>query len=198
MRGLRETPFFEKEVTSGKLPKIEDRVPEEPAVAELEAIGTPGGELRMLMGSPKDTRMMVVYGYARLVGYTPSLEFVPDILKSIDVQDNRVFTLRLRKGHKWSDGQPFTSEDFRYWFEDVAQNNRLSPSGMPVSMLAQGEGPRFEVLDETTMRYSWARPNPLLLPDSAGPSPLYIYRPLALLSRNFTRNMPKRRRSRAS
>jgi peptide/nickel transport system substrate-binding protein len=174
---LRETPFFRSEVTSGKLSKIEDRVPEEPAVAELETLGTPGGELRMLMGGPKDTRMMVVYGYARLVGFTPELEFAPDILKSIDIEDNRVFTLHLRKGHKWSDGKPFTSEDFRYWFEDVAQNTRLSPSGIPVTMLAQGEGPRFEVLDETTVRYSWTHPNPLFLPDLAGPSPLYIYRP---------------------
>src|SRR5215831_19729276 len=174
---LRETPSLEDDARIGKLPKVEQRVPEDPAIAELETIGTPGGELRMLMGGPKDTRMMVVYGYARLVGYTPSLTLEPDILKSIEVQHNAVFTLHLRKGHKWSDGQPFTSEDFRYWFEDVAQNKYLSPSGLPISMLPQGEGPRFEVLSETAVRYSWTRPNPLFLPDLAGPSPLFIYRP---------------------
>ena len=174
---LRESPSLKGDVGDGKLPPVEQRVPEEPAVAELETIGTPGGELRMLMGGPKDTRMMVVYGYARLVAYTPSLKLVPDILKSIEVEDNRIFTLHLRKGHKWSDGQPFTSEDFRYWFEDVAQNKHLSPSGMPVSMLPQSEAPRFEVISDTTVRYNWERPNPLFLPDLAGPSPLYIYRP---------------------
>ena len=180
---LQETPVLKDDVASGKLPKIDARIPEEPAVAELETIGTPGGELRMLMGGPKDTRMMVVYGYARLVGYTPSLALVPDILKSIEVESNRVFTLHLRKGHKWSDGQPFTSEDFRYWFEDVAQNKYLSPSGLPISMLPQGGGPSFEVLSETAVRYSWARPNPLFLPDLAGPSPLFIYRPSHYLKR---------------
>jgi peptide/nickel transport system substrate-binding protein len=174
---LQETPAFKEDVTSQKLPKIEERVPQEPAVAELDTIGTPGGELRMLMGGPKDTRMMVVYGYARLIGYTPSLDLAPDILRSIEVEDNRTFTMHLRKGHKWSDGHPFTSEDFRYWFEDVAQDKHLSPSGLPISMLPQGEGPRFEVLDDTTVRFSWTRPNPLFLPDLAGPSPLYIYRP---------------------
>ena len=174
---LRETPALENDVGIGSLPKIEVRVPEEPAVAELETIGTPGGELRMLMGGPKDTRMMVVYGYARLVGYTPSLKFAPDILKSIEIEDNRIFTLHLRKGHKWSDGQPFTTEDFRYWFEDVAHNKHLSPSGLPISLLPQGERPHFEVLSATAVRYSWGRPNPLFLPDLAGPSPLYIYRP---------------------
>ena len=91
-----------------------------------------------------------------------------------------VFTLHLRKGHKWSDGQPFTSEDFRYWFEDVAQNETLSPLGLPVSMLPQGEGPRFEVLDETTVRYSWSRPNPLFLPALAGPEPALHLSPVPL------------------
>ena len=129
----QETPFFKQEVVSGKLSRVDGRLPSDPAMAGSETIGNPGGELRMLMGGPKDTRMMVVYGYARLVGYTPALTLVPDILKSVDVQDGRIFTLHLRSGHKWSDGHPFTSEDFRYWFEDVAQNNQLSPSGLPVS-----------------------------------------------------------------
>ena len=175
--GLKETPFFAKAVAAGKLPKVEDRVPQEPAVAHPDLAGKPGGELRMLMAGPKDTRMMVVYAYARLVGYTPKLELQPDIVKSIDVQGGRIFTFHLRKGMKWSDGQPFTAEDFRYWFEDVAQNPQLSPSGLPVTMLPEGQPPRFEVLDDTTVRYSWERPNPLFLPNIAGPDPLFIYCP---------------------
>ena len=174
---LQETPFFQQDVASGKLSRVDERLPSDPKVADSETIGDPGGELRMLMGGPKDTRMMVVYGYARLVGYTPALTLVPDILTSADVQDGRVFTLHLRSGHKWSDGHPFTSEDFRYWFEDVAQNNQLSPSGLPVSMMVQGEVPRFEALDETTIRYAWTRTNPLFLPQLAGADPLYIYCP---------------------
>ncbi len=174
---LKETPFFEEEVAGGRLPKIDERVPADPEVAEFETAGSPGGELRTLMGGPKDTRMMVVYGYARLVGYTPVLKLVPDILKSLDVQEGRIFTLHLRKGHKWSDGHPFTTEDFRYWFEDVAQNKKLSPSGLPISMIVQGEPPHFEVLDETTVRYTWSQPNPLFLPGLAGADPLYIYCP---------------------
>ena len=173
----QETPFFKQDVASGKLSKVDERLPTDPEVAEPKTIGNSGGELRMLMGGPKDTRMMVVFGYARLVGYTPALKLVPDILTSVDVQDGRVFTLHLRSGHKWSDGHPFTSEDFRYWFEDVAKNNQLSPSGPPVSLMVQGEIPRFEVLDDTTIRYAWTRPNPLFLPELAGADPLYIYCP---------------------
>ena len=81
----------------------------------------------MLVGRAKDTRLMVVYGYARLVGYDRQLDLEPDILESVDVEDGRIFTLHLRKGHRWSDGEPFTSEDFRYWWEDVANNEALEP-----------------------------------------------------------------------
>ena len=174
---LQETPFFEAAVASGKLPKVDERVPREPVIAAVQDIGKPGGELRMLMSSPRDTRMMVVYGYARLVGYTPNFDLVPDILKAIDVEEGRIFTMHLREGHRWSDGHPFTAEDFRYWFEDVAQNDQLSPSGLPLAMLPGAEAPRFEVLNETTVRYSWSRPNPMFLPALAGPSPLFIYCP---------------------
>jgi peptide/nickel transport system substrate-binding protein len=174
---MQETPLFAAKVSSGKLPKVEERVPGEPAAAAVATIGRPGGELRMLMASPKDTRMMVVYGYARLVGYTPELELAPDILKSIDVKDGRVFTLHLRRGMKWSDGEPFTAEDFRYWFEDVGQNRVLSPSGLPVALTPRGRPPRFEALDETTVRYTWPIPNPLFLPNLAGADPLFIYCP---------------------
>ncbi len=121
--------------------------------------------------------MMVVYGYARLLGYTPALKIEPDILTSIDVEGGRVFTLHLRQGMKWSDGQPFTAEDFRYWFEDVAENPKLSPSGLPVALLPQGQPPQFKVLDAVTVRYSWPQPNPLFLPALADADPLFIYCP---------------------
>jgi len=173
----RELPFFAAKVANGELPPMRARIPSEPSLAELEALGRPGGELRLLMASPKDSRFMVVYGYARLVRYTPALALVPDILRAVDVEEDRVFTLHLRKGHKWSDGQPFTSEDFRYWFEDVASNPDLSPSGLPLPLVAVGEAPDFEQVDETTIRYSWSKPNPLFLTELAGAEPLYIYAP---------------------
>jgi peptide/nickel transport system substrate-binding protein len=174
---LLETPYFADAVASGKLPPVVQRIPREPALAELENLGHPGGDLRMLMASPKDTRLMVVYGYARLVAYTPALAIVPDMLLGVDVAEGRIFTLHLRPGHKWSDGQPFTSEDFRYWFEDIIGNSELSSGGLPLAMLAGGEPPTFEVLDATTIRYTWSKPNPLFLPALAGPDPMFIYAP---------------------
>jgi peptide/nickel transport system substrate-binding protein len=173
---LVETPSLASAVASGAVPPVAQRVPRDRLVAS-EAPGRPGGDLRVLMAGPKDTRLMVVYGYARLVGYTPDLKFAADIAKSVDIDEDRIFTFHLRDGHKWSDGEPFTAEDFRYWYEDVALNPELAPSGLVRELLSQGEKPLVEFLDPLTVRYSWTHPNPLFLPALAGPSPLYLYQP---------------------
>ena len=121
---------------------------------------------------------MSVYGYSRLVGYHPkTFELEADILESFEVKEGRRFTFELRRGHKWSDGQPLTSEDFRYWWEDVANNKELSPVGPPKIMTINGELPIFEVINRYKFRYTWKRPNPDFLPRLASASPLYIYRP---------------------
>ena len=176
-----EPPALAEQVRAGELPPIAERLPRRPHITRLEAIGREpgrhGGRLRMLMSRAKDVRLMVVYGYARLVGYDEKLALVPDLLERVEVEDERVFTLHLRPGHRWSDGHPFTAEDFRYWWEDIANHDELSPSGPPRELLAGGEHPRFEVLGETTVRYAWASPNPFFLSALAGARPTYIYAP---------------------
>ncbi len=158
--------------------------PAVPRVLEdLPKIGRPGGSLRMLVTRSKDTRLMYVYGYARLVGYTPDLRLVPDILESFTVEDGRIFTFRLRPGHRWSDGAPFTSEDFRFWWEDWARNQELRPYGLPPTLLVAGEPPEVSFPDARTVRYAWSRPNPLFLPRLAAAAPLIIYAPAHYLRR---------------
>jgi peptide/nickel transport system substrate-binding protein len=178
---LIETPFLAHPVAAGDLPPVEERLPAEPSVVRYDdanaSPGLHGGTLRMVMGREKDIRMMVVYGYARLVAYNEDLELVPDLLKDVEVEDNRRFTLHLREGHRWSDGHPFTAEDFRYWWEDMANNKELSPFGPPADMMVDGKPPRFEVIDETTVRYTWDAPNAAFLAALAGARPMFIYSP---------------------
>ena len=176
-----ETPSLAERVAAGELPAVEHRLPQRPSVVALTgdglAPGRHGGELRLLMGRAKDVRLLVVYGYARLVGYDRDYRLAPDIAEDIEVEEGRVFTLRLRPGHRWSDGHPFTSEDFRYYWEDIATNEALAPFGPPRVYLVEGEPPRFEVLDEHTVRYTWPRPNPFFLPALAGARPESLYAP---------------------
>ena len=180
-----EQPIFAKAVKSGDLPPISERIPQEPKIADLTqnglTVGRYGGSIRTIVGRAKDIRMMVVYGYARLVGYDRHYRLTADILKSFEVKEGRQFTLHLRKGHRWSDGHPFTSEDFRYFWEDVATDANISPYGAPKALLVEGKLPVFEVLGPQTVRYTWHKANPFFLPALAGASPLFIFRPAHFL-----------------
>ena len=177
----QDSPALAADISAGKLPPVAQRLPETPllTVPDRDGIeaGRYGGELRMLMARAQDTRMMVVYGYSRLVRYNVKLDLIPDILEDVKNEGDKSFTLKLRKGHRWSDGHPFTTEDFRYWWEDVANNKNLSPAGPPRDLMPDGEKPKVEIIDEVTIRYSWSVPNPYFLPKLAGASPLFIYRP---------------------
>ena len=188
---LEETPYFAGAVAAGALPPVGERLPTSPWVVDLDAegleIGQPGGRLNILMAKAKDTRQMVVYGYARLICYDTGYSFVPDILESFEVEEGRIFTFRLREGHRWSDGHPFTAEDFRYYWEDVANDETISPLGPSSTFLVDGELPVFEAIDDRTVRYSWSQPNPYFLPDIAGATPLYIYRPAHYLKQFHTK-----------
>jgi peptide/nickel transport system substrate-binding protein len=182
----KETISLAAEVAAGKLPKIEQRLPEKPLVMKFEAprkAGQQGGEMRTLIGRAREVRLLNTISYNRLVVYNDKYEFVPDLAESFEVQDERIFTFRLRKGHKWSDGAPFTAEDFRYFWEDIANNPEISPAGPPVDLLVDGEKPLVEFPDALTVRYSWKQRNPKFLPRIAGTSAFYLYRPAHYLKK---------------
>jgi len=181
-----EPPVLAEAVKSGKLPPVAKRLPDNPLVTQIAGGAQPGrhgGTLQMLIGRSRDVRILVVYGYARLVSYDANFKLTADILESYEAADNRVFTLRLRRNHRWSDGHPFTSDDFRYFWEDVANDKELSPTGPPSDLLVGGEPPKVEFPDKHTVRYSWTKPNPDFLPRMAGASPLFIYRPAHYLKK---------------
>ncbi len=180
---LVETPWLEKQIATGMLPPLVRRLPDDPKVISLANPGRHGGTMRVVFGRSKDTRIIVVYGYARLMTYDPQFALQPDILAGVDVKEGRIFTLRIRRGHRWSDGELFTSEDFRYWWEDIANHKKLSPLGAPKQMVVSGKPAKFEVINTNTVRFSWDMPNPHFLPALASATPLYIYRPSHYLKR---------------
>ena len=91
-----ETPFLAEKVASGKLPPVDQRIPPERHLVTFDddsgKPGQPGGDLTMMMARAKDVRILFAYSYARLVAYNTDLNLEADILKSVEAEDNKVFT----------------------------------------------------------------------------------------------------------
>lgn len=160
---FQESPMLTELVDAGELPPIEERLPSEPLVVQpLYGVGEYGGELAGPSTSPTccgwdelEARLQ------KLVTIGPDLRtIVPNIAKDFEISDDQTqVTFYLREGHKWSDGEPFTAEDFRFWFEDVISNEELTPA--PPGLFApNGELAQFEIIDDTTVRYTFAEPHP--------------------------------------
>lgn len=178
---LKESSFWQMEVNQDDLPPIAERLPETPLVVDLPAkgrsYGMQGGTLRTMVSRTKDVRQMVIYGYARLVGYDTTYELYPDILRDIEIEEDRKFTMHLRPGHRWSDGAPFTSEDFRYWWENVVNNEKITPTGPPEFMYVDDVLGSVTFPDAHTVIFEWPTPNANFLPLLAQAAPPFIYRP---------------------
>lgn len=184
LAGYVEPDALKDKVAKGELPPVDQRLPGEPLKVTIEgegkAVGQYGGTARILIGGQRNISLMTVYGYTRLLRYDDKLQLQPDLLKSFEVQDGRVFTFHLRPGLKWSDGEPVTTEDFRYALEDVQLNEDLSKVISPYLMV-DGKPPKFEIVDDKTLRYSWDAPNPDFLPQIAAPQALALVMPAKYL-----------------
>ncbi len=129
---LKQAPMLDALVEDGTLPPVEERVPLEPLVVQpVEGIGTYGGTLRRGFTGPGDDENgnRYVSGDKLVFWDYTGTEFRPALAKSWEFSDeDRVFTIKLREGHKWSDGAPFTADDFVFWYEDIYLNQDLVPT----------------------------------------------------------------------
>lgn len=163
---FNEAPTLTELVKQGKLPPVEKRLPEEPlVVVPVEKIGEYGGTLRSCMLGRGDTAGLTRdIGYEGLVRWSADCtKVVPNIAKMWRVTDEgKTFTFYLRKGMKWSDGQPFTADDILFWYDDVLLNKELTPT-IPKWLTANGQVVKVEKLDDYTIRFKFAEPQGLFL-----------------------------------
>jgi len=158
---FNEAPQLADLVKQGKLPPVEERLPKEPVVIEpWEEIGQYGGTWRRAWLGLSDGAGPFKIAYEHLVRWNADgSDVVPNIVKSFEVsKDGRTFTFHLREGLKWSDGTPFTTDDVRFWFEDIILNKELTPT-FPSWLTVEGKPCTFKVKDKYTFTVSFSKPN---------------------------------------
>ena len=113
---FHEAPALAALVKDGKLPPVEKRIPSEPMVMKpLHNIGTYGGIWRRGFLGPGDGENgnRIRAGDKLLFWDKTGTEIAPSVAKGYELSaDGKRTTLFLRKGMKWSDGSPFTADDF--------------------------------------------------------------------------------------
>jgi peptide/nickel transport system substrate-binding protein len=123
---LKEAPALAEQVKAGTLPSVDKRLPDAPVVTTpVEAVGKYGGTLQTASWWPEVGNVQLYFAVEAPIKWKADLTgYEPGLAESYEwSQDGKIFTLHLRKGMKWSDGQPYTTADWKYWWEDFAQNS---------------------------------------------------------------------------
>ena len=164
-----EAPMLAERVAAGELPPVEERLPSNPKVIPVvDSIGTYGGTLRFGdIGERLDEGLRIRHTGLFRYNFTAS-EYQADLAESWEwSNENRTLTIKLREGLKWSDGDDFNTEDFRWHWEDIMNDPDISPNGPGGFWRPGGEVATFEVIDDYTFSYTWAIPYPIAM-DSFG------------------------------
>jgi peptide/nickel transport system substrate-binding protein len=171
---LNEAPMLAQLVKDGKLPALDQRLPPEPIVVKPTVkIGKYGGTLRGAALAPETTNDLQVGMTVGLFTYSHDLaQMWPDMATGYEfTPDNKTCTIFFRKGVKWSDGKPFTTDDVMFYFDDIQFNKELFPA---VAGQFRNNGKPITVtkVDDTTVKFGFELPNPSfsLIHYSAAPS----------------------------
>ena len=167
-----QAPALEEAVAAGILPALADRLPDSPEViTPLEGTGTYGGTIRRFLGGSNDHNSILRFVMPQgLTRWNPEFsEVVPNVAESWDVSDDgSEFTFHLRKGMKWSDGEPFTADDILFFVEDLLHNKEFYPNP-PARFVVAGDAMTAEKVDDQTVILKFAASYGTFLTELATP-----------------------------
>ncbi len=161
----KQSPMLQKLVDEGKLPDLAERIPANPFVVPMqESLGVYGGTMRRAQANTGETgsNYLTFGGLTEWSPTTPS-QPQPGLADTWEVSpDGRVYTFTLRRGLKWSDGAPFTTDDIMFVYENVLKNNDLNPV-FPAWLTVADKEAIFAAPDEITLTVTFAAPHSLFL-----------------------------------
>ncbi len=164
-----QSPLLEEQVKAGKLPALEQRLPENPLVENAAEVGKYGGIWHRGFLGPSDFNGVVRVVNDSLVRFSTDGTRV-DMKYAESVTSNADFTqwtIKLRKGAKWSDGSAFGADDIMFWYTDVIGNKELSPSVPSWLLNADGSTVKVEKVDDVSVKFTFQKANTLFLPEIA-------------------------------
>ena len=156
---FNENPMFAEKVKNGELPPVEERLPKEPfVVTTYDEIGTYGGTLRGISISYESgTSEIMSWRQVNMVRFDDDCStIVPNVAKEWRWNDDFTEILfRLREGHRWSDGEPFTVDDVVFWMDDIILNEEIHKA----TPSPWGEvGASVEKIDDITVKFKFDKP----------------------------------------
>jgi peptide/nickel transport system substrate-binding protein len=148
------------------LPPVADRLPEEPmVVVPYESIGQYGGVFNALSNATEaGTSDFLAVRHVNIVRFGDDYVTIePNVAKGWEWNsDFTELTVFLRKGHKWSDGAPFTSADVEFWMNELILNTDVFPNTPGFASFGD-ETMKVEVVDDTTFKFIFPVPTPGIL-----------------------------------
>lgn len=157
---VKESPYLTAKVEAGELPPLAERIPVNPLVSTQGAVDAVyGGQMELAF----NTATSAEYGWMNKayvlksdgLGSTSELP-VGNLVDDWSVsEDAKVYTFHIREGLKWSDGVPVTTEDVRFWWEDVVNNEAITPTINSMWQI-NGKLMELEIVDEFTFVCTFA------------------------------------------
>jgi peptide/nickel transport system substrate-binding protein len=152
-----ESPMLTEQVEAGELPPLEERLPIESdrlVVDGPDGLGVFGGTYNgAVLGQGDEPWLARMIAFEPMLRADPNLDDIgPGVFKEIAVNDEGTeFTMHLRQGMRWSDGEPFTADDVVFAVEDVFFNTDINPT-TPGDLTVDGEPATVERVDDYTVR----------------------------------------------
>lgn len=160
----REAPMLAERVAVGDLPPVDERLPQNPLlVTPDENVGTYGGTWNMAMVQQDNFFLHRTLGYENLLRWDAKwIRWVPNVAQAIETSDDsKTFTIQLREGMRWSDGQPFTSADILFWYEAAYLNPEVTK--LLPDILVIGSGLTVSIQGDYEVVFQFEQPNGLFL-----------------------------------
>lgn len=181
----KEAPMLAEQVVAGTLPALAERIPVTDDVmieTDIMSLGEYGGSITNLQNDQARWGWgpFTEQGIFRFK-QDGSGQVEPNVAKDFyPNEDSSVWTIELREGMKWSNGEPFTVDDVIFYYDHVS-TPALNEDRTAVAVDAEGYYPaytskpyncyqvlkdgknywaKFDKVDETTFTVTFAAPKP--------------------------------------